>query len=34
MACSYAALGRSTLMVDVFREWDEAEQWLTANLKG
>jgi hypothetical protein len=27
MACSYAALGRSTLTVEVFRDWAEAEQW-------
>jgi hypothetical protein len=30
MACSYAALGRGTLTIEVFRDWDEAEQWLAA----
>jgi hypothetical protein len=30
VACSYAALGRSTLTIEVFRDADEAEQWLTA----
>jgi hypothetical protein len=32
-ACTYAALGYSTLTVGVFRDWDEAEQWLTAQAK-
>ena len=32
MACSYAALGRSTLTIEVFRDVSEAEQWLTAQL--
>lgn len=32
--CSYAALGRSTLPVKVFRKWDEADQWLTTKLHG
>jgi hypothetical protein len=29
-ACTYATLGRATLTVEVFRNWDEAEHWLTA----
>ena len=34
-ACTYAALGRSTLTIEVFRALDEAERWLTAaTLKG
>jgi hypothetical protein len=33
--CTYAALGRSTrLTIEVFRNWDEAQQWLTVKLKG
>ena len=33
--CAYTALGRSTtLTIEVFRDWDEAEQWLTAKLRG
>jgi len=28
-ACTYATLGRGTLTVEVFRNLDEAEQWLT-----
>jgi hypothetical protein len=28
--CTYAALGRSTLTIGVFREREEAEHWLTA----
>jgi hypothetical protein len=31
--CTYAALGRSTLTIEVFRDVNEAEQWLTAKLK-
>src|ERR1700730_10040618 len=32
--CTYAALGRSTrLTVEVFRDWNEAQQWLTLKLK-
>jgi hypothetical protein len=31
--CTYAALGRSTLTIEVFRDWNEADQWLTARLK-
>jgi hypothetical protein len=28
--CAYAALGQSTaLTIEVFRDWDEAEQWLS-----
>jgi hypothetical protein len=27
--CAYAALGRPTLTIEVFRDWDEAERWLT-----
>jgi hypothetical protein len=30
-ACTYAALGHSMLTVGVFRDWGEAEQWLTAH---
>jgi hypothetical protein len=33
MACSYAVLGRSTLTIEVFRDRDEADQWLTAQAK-
>ena len=29
-ACTYAALTRSTLTVEVFRDLDKAEEWLTA----
>src|ERR1700694_5965133 len=33
--CTCAALGRSTrLTIEVFRNWDEAQQWLTVKLKG
>jgi hypothetical protein len=32
-ACTYAALVRATLTVGVFRNVDEAEQWLTAQAK-
>ncbi len=33
--CRYAALGRSTrLTIEVFRNWGEAQQWLTVKLKG
>jgi hypothetical protein len=33
-ACTYAAMGRSTaLVVEAFRDPDEAEQWLTAQAK-
>ena len=28
LACTYAALGRSTLKIEVFRDADEAAQWL------
>jgi hypothetical protein len=30
LACAYAALGRSTLSIQVFRDLAEAEQWLAA----
>jgi hypothetical protein len=30
LACTYAALGRSTMNIQVFRDADEAEQWLAA----
>ena len=30
LACTYAALGGSTLSIQVFRESHEAEQWLAA----
>jgi len=35
-ACMYATLGRGTLTVEVFRDLDKAEEWLTAhvNAKG
>src|SRR5216684_8453798 len=29
-ACTYAALTRATLTIEVFRDLDKAEQWLTA----
>jgi hypothetical protein len=32
LACTYAALGRSTLTIEVFRDAKEAEQWLTARM--
>src|SRR6202049_3753526 len=32
-ACTYATLARGTLTVEVFRNLDEAEQWLTAQAK-
>ena len=32
-ACTYAALTRATLTVEVFRNRDEAEWWLTAHAK-
>jgi hypothetical protein len=32
-ACTYAALGRSRLTIDVFRDPNEAERWLTAQAK-
>ena len=32
-ACSYAALGRSTLTIEVFRDLDEAEAWLTTHAR-
>ncbi len=28
VACSYAALGRSKLTIEVFRDWNEADHWL------
>ena len=31
VACTYAALGRSKLTVEVFRDWDEADRWLAAH---
>jgi hypothetical protein len=30
-ACTYAALRRATLTIEVFRDPDEAEEWLTAH---
>jgi hypothetical protein len=30
LACTYAALGQSTLTIEVFRDTDEATQWLAA----
>ena len=32
-ACTYAALTRATLTIEVFRDLDKAEQWLTAQAK-
>jgi len=32
-ACTYAALGYSTLTVGVFRDLDEAGEWLTVQVK-
>jgi hypothetical protein len=32
-ACRYAALTRATLTVEVFRDLDKAEEWLTARGK-
>jgi hypothetical protein len=32
-ACTYAALRRSSETIEVFRALDEAEPWLTAQLK-
>lgn len=31
-ACTFATLGRATLTVEVFRDLDQAEHWLTAKL--
>jgi hypothetical protein len=28
IACTYAALGRSTMTIEVFRDWSEAQTWL------
>jgi hypothetical protein len=33
LACTYAALGRSTMAIEVFRDWAEADAWLIANTK-
>ena len=30
LACTYAALGRSTMAIQVFRDWTEADHWLVA----
>jgi hypothetical protein len=32
-ACTYAALTRATLTIEVFRDLDNAERWLTAQAK-
>jgi hypothetical protein len=32
-ACTYATLGRATLTIEVFRDPNEVEQWLTARTK-
>ena len=32
-ACTYATLGRGTLPVEVFRDLDKAEEWLTPQPK-
>jgi hypothetical protein len=32
-ACTYATLGRATLTIEVFRDLDKAEQWLTAQVR-
>ena len=31
LACTYAALGRSKMTIEVFRDWDDAESWLAAH---
>jgi hypothetical protein len=31
--CIYATLGRATLTLEVFRELDNAEEWLTAEAR-
>jgi len=33
LACTYAALGRSAFRIEVFRDTDEAAQWLAAQAK-
>jgi hypothetical protein len=30
IACTYKALGRSSMTIEVFRDWIEADQWLVA----
>ena len=30
IACTYAAMGRSKMSIEVFRDWKEADGWLTA----
>jgi hypothetical protein len=30
IACTYAALGRSTMTIQMFRDWTDADQWLIA----
>jgi hypothetical protein len=32
VARTYQALGQSKLIIEVFRDWDEADRWLTANM--
>jgi hypothetical protein len=32
--CTYAALRHSTLPVKLFRDWEEADRWLTTKLHG
>ena len=34
LACSYAALGQSKMTIRVFRDFDEADTWLTAETIG
>ena len=31
IACTYAALGRSSMMIEVFRDWADADHWLIAH---
>jgi hypothetical protein len=31
IACTYAALGRPTITIEVFRDWNDADRWLVAH---
>jgi hypothetical protein len=31
IACTYKALGRSSMTIEVFRDWTEADHWLVAH---
>jgi hypothetical protein len=33
LACAYAALGRSKITIEVFRDWAEADQWLVGQIR-